>query len=93
MLIREEWLQKRQSSLSDARQRAIVDKGFKKDVRDTNSLVYSLNTRVEGLSFEESVLAYAAIAGHVAGLSGQQRMLARNVPQGGGDKLSIHCRQ
>jgi pyoverdine/dityrosine biosynthesis protein Dit1 len=64
-----EWVDGVQALVADARRRAESNPAFADDLRSQiGSLVYSLNTRVLGRSFEDLVPVYAAAAGHIDGL-------------------------
>jgi hypothetical protein len=71
------WVEGVQRLLVEAKRRAAEDATFASNVRSQiDSLVYSVNTRTLGWSFEEATLAYAAVAGHTQGVGGTARMLA-----------------
>jgi pyoverdine/dityrosine biosynthesis protein Dit1 len=64
-----EWVEGVQGLVTEARRRAESNSAFADDLRSQiGSLVYSLNTRVLGRSFEDLVPVYAAAAGHSDGL-------------------------
>jgi hypothetical protein len=72
-----DWPRTVRSLSISVRKQEKVDQVFKKHVEDQiGSLVYSINTRVADMNFEEAVLVYAAIANQHDDLSGPLRKQA-----------------
>lgn len=73
----EDWTETVNANAREALAREARDEVFTTDLLgQTESLQYSLNTDVTGLSYEQLVLVYAAMAGHVKGIPSESRRVA-----------------
>jgi hypothetical protein len=75
-----DWVEGVSLLMAEVRGRAATDSAFAMDIKNQiQSLVYSLNTRVMGRSFDELLPMYAAVAGYTEGVSEEAQRNAREL--------------
>lgn len=79
-LLSVDWVEGVRRLATEARNRYQANLAFRMDVsRQVESLIYSINTRSLGMSYEDLALLYAALAGHMHGLPDWSRVHAADV--------------